>query len=383
MSVTVRFVEVLVVHQQGVPGLLDIDDELGAVVRGDDRGDARLRMVLLGVDRHASGRDDLERLERGAVHDHVLRRPVGAGDGVPVLPALELGGLDRARLEPDLDRGDGLRRVHPEIDQVDLGVAADHVEIAAGRRDPRDVHRVAGVQHVDDLVRAAVDQGDLAGVAQSHREQIVDIEVVLRRVGALLDRHVHGPGLAHLLQAELGRRPWVVQQVARHQVDLALGQLARGAPVRHAGGRAVVDERLQVVVAELAREVGRERLARGALPEHAMAAGAALEVDLVGLRELGLGQARHAGLLAGRLDRRLFEHVQARLVAVLRLGLVLFELFLRGLLLSLPDLSERKDACRGERQAERGVTHESLPRVVHLFLAAAPVDRLDRGQGST
>jgi ferredoxin len=80
---------------------------------------------------------------------------------------------------------------HPEIDQVDLGVAADDVEVAPGGRDPRDVHRIAGVEHVDDLVGAAVDQGDLAGVAQGHREQVVDVDVVLRcirPVGLFVER---------------------------------------------------------------------------------------------------------------------------------------------------------------------------------------------------
>ena len=102
-------VDVLVVDQQDLPGLLDVDDELRMLVRGDDRGHARLGVELLRVDGHAAGRHDLERLERRAVHDRVLRRPVGAGDRVLVLVALVLRGLDRARLEADLDLGDADR----------------------------------------------------------------------------------------------------------------------------------------------------------------------------------------------------------------------------------------------------------------------------------
>jgi hypothetical protein len=176
--------------------------------------------------RHAAGRDHLERLERRAVHEDVLGRPVGAGDRVFILPGLVLRSLDRARLEADLDRCHDLRRIHPEIDQVDLGVTADHVEVAAGRRDPRDVHGIAGIQHVDDLVAGAVDQGDLAGVAQRHREQVIDVEIVLRLLGPFRDRDLDGPGIPNLGHAEFGRARHVVEEVAAHQIDLALGQLA-------------------------------------------------------------------------------------------------------------------------------------------------------------
>ncbi len=55
-------VHVLVVDQQDLAGFLDVDDELRMLVRGDDRGDARLGMVLLRIDRHAARGDDLERL---------------------------------------------------------------------------------------------------------------------------------------------------------------------------------------------------------------------------------------------------------------------------------------------------------------------------------
>ena len=141
-----QVLDVLVVDEQDLAGFLDVDDEFRLEVRGHDRGDARLRMIFLRVVGHAAGRDDLERLERRAVHDHVLRRPVGAGDRVLVLVALELRGLDRARLGADLDFGDRLRRIHPQIDQVDLGVAADREQIASRCRHARDMHRVAGLE---------------------------------------------------------------------------------------------------------------------------------------------------------------------------------------------------------------------------------------------
>ena len=39
---------------QDLAGLLHVHDELGLEVRGDDRRDARLRVVLLRVDGHAA-----------------------------------------------------------------------------------------------------------------------------------------------------------------------------------------------------------------------------------------------------------------------------------------------------------------------------------------
>ncbi len=153
--------DVGIVDQKDLSGLLHVDDELRPVMRGQDRGDTRLGVVDLLVIDHAAGRDDLERLQSVAVHDYVLWRPVGAGDRVLVLEALELRGLDRTRLGSDLDLGDGVRLFHPQVDHVDLGIAADHEEIAARGRDPADMHRVAGVDHRLDLVAGAVDQGDL------------------------------------------------------------------------------------------------------------------------------------------------------------------------------------------------------------------------------
>src|SRR3546814_4752377 len=80
--------------------------------------------------------------------------------------------------------------------------------------------------------------------------------------------------------APFGRVRWLVLQEARHDVDLLGGQLPRGAPVGHAGRRAEVDQRLEVVGALGTGDVRGQRLAGGALAQHAMAAGAALEEDL-------------------------------------------------------------------------------------------------------
>ena len=101
--------------------------------------------------------------------------------------------------------------------------------------------------------------------------------------------------------------------VARHQVDFGVGELARGAPVRHAGRRAVLDEHLQVLGALGERDVGRQRLAGRALAQHAVAAGAALEVDLPRLVELGLRHRRRLRIdVLVHLDAR--ERRAARLV---------------------------------------------------------------------
>ena len=158
-------VDVGVVDHQRLAGLLHVDDEFRLEVRGHDRRDPRLRMVLLGVHCHTAGRHDLQRLQRVALHDDVLRRPVGACDRELVLEALVLGGIDRARLETDADLGDVVGLLHPQVDHVHLGVATDHVQVAPRSRQPRNVHRIAGLDDVDDLLGVAVDQRDLAGVA--------------------------------------------------------------------------------------------------------------------------------------------------------------------------------------------------------------------------
>ena len=101
-----QVLEVGVVDQQDLAGFLHVDNELRLEVRGQDRGDARFRMVGLLVIDVAAGRDDLLRLQRVAIHDDVLRRPIGPGDRVLVFLALEFRGLDRARLGADLDLGD-------------------------------------------------------------------------------------------------------------------------------------------------------------------------------------------------------------------------------------------------------------------------------------
>jgi hypothetical protein len=180
--------QVLVIDHQNLAGFLGVDDELRVVVRGDDGRDAGLRMVFLGADHHAAGRFDAQRLQGVAFHDDELRRPVGAGDRILVFVTLELGGFHRARFEADLDFGD-VGGSHPQVDQVDARIAADHVEVAAGLRHARDMHRIAGLEDLDDLLALAVDQRDLAGIAQGDGEQVAEIEIVhlLRR--ALARRH--------------------------------------------------------------------------------------------------------------------------------------------------------------------------------------------------
>ena len=122
---------VLVVDQQDLARFLDVHDELGMLMRGNDRCNAWFRVVFLSIYGHAACRHDLLRLKREAVHDHVLRRPVGSRNCVFVFKALVLRRLDRTRFQADLDRGDLVRLLHPQVYHVDLGVAANHVQVAS------------------------------------------------------------------------------------------------------------------------------------------------------------------------------------------------------------------------------------------------------------
>ena len=311
-----EILDVLVVDEEDLAGLLDVDDEVRVLVRGDDGRHARLRMILLRVDGETAGRDDLQWLERVAVHDHVLRRPVGAGYGVAVLPALVFGRLHRACLEADLDLGHGVRLLEPEIDEVDLGVTADGVDVAPRGGEARDVHGIARVDDVDDLLAVAVDQRDLAAVAKGHREEILDVVAVHLLLRSLVDGHQDLPCGLHLRHAVLGRLRRLVLQIARHEIHFLGVELARAAPVRHACRGAEVDEHLEVFRAARLRDVGRERLAGGALAQHAVTARAALEVDALGLLELRRAERRCAGgnHLIARQDLR-------RRALVLELGI--------------------------------------------------------------
>ncbi|MCY1366673.1 hypothetical protein D9M69_535780 [compost metagenome] len=117
--------------------------------------------------------------------------------------------------------------------------------------------------------------------------------------------------------------------VTRHHVHLFFGHLAAGLPVRHAGRRAIGDEDLEVVRALAHRDVGRERLAGGALAQHAVAARAALEVHLARHIELGLRHGRRLGVHA--LHHGLgADGGTARLVVGLGLADALFVLRVQG-----------------------------------------------------
>ena len=140
--------------------------------------------------------------------------------------------------------------------------------------------------------RVAVDQRDFAGVAQRDRHQVLDVVLVHLLLRPLGDRDDDLPRRLHFLHPELGRRRRRLLDVARHQVDLLRCHLAGGLPVRHAGRRAVGDEHLEVVGTLAERDVGGERLAGGALAQHAVTAGAALEVDLARLVEFRLRHRR-------------------------------------------------------------------------------------------
>ena len=135
-------------------------------------------------------------------------------------------------------------------------------------------------------------------------------------------------------------------------------ELAGRAPVRHAGGRAELDERLQVVGALRLRDVRGQRLAGRALAQHAVAAGAALEVDLLRVLELRARHVRragrHADLRAGGADGRgralVLELGRRRRMLGRRFGL----------------LRRRRDAlARSAATWARSPTPSLLPQLVH------------------
>src|SRR5690606_25880363 len=96
-----------------------------------------------------------------------------------------------------------------------------------------------------------------------------------------------------------------------------VGQVTGGTPVRHAGGRTEVDQRLQVFGAAFAGDVRGQRLAGCALAQYTVTACATLEVDLLRAGELGFTDVRCA-----RSDDHLaaFNRARCALVFQLRRG---------------------------------------------------------------
>ena len=181
------------------------------------------------------------------------------------------------------------------------------------------MHRVARRDDGDDLFRVPVDQRHLAGVTQRHREEVVEVVGIHLLLRSLLRRHQHFPGRLHLRHAVFGRLRRRLLHVARHEVDLFVGKLARSAPIGHPRRRAVLDEDLQVLGAFLQSDVRREWLARGPLAQHAVTTGAPFEIDLAPFLELRLGHRRRF-----RIDVLVHLHLgqgrAAGLIADLLLG---------------------------------------------------------------
>ena len=171
--------QVAVIDQFYLAGFLNVDDELRVLMGRDDGSNPGFGMILPGIHRKATGRDDLPRLESIAVHQHELWRPVGTGDGQLVLVSLVLRSFDGTGFQADLDFSHGLRIFHPQIDEIDPGVAADHEKVTSRGRNSRNVHRIAGIDDFDKFLGIAIDEGDLTGVAQRYRDQIVEVIAVL------------------------------------------------------------------------------------------------------------------------------------------------------------------------------------------------------------
>ena len=226
--------EVSVINHVHHAGFLGIDQEFRTVVRTDDGGDARFRVILVGVRGHATGTHHLERLQRIAIHDRVLRRPVGAGNRVTVFVTLVLRGFDRARFQANLDLGYRRRFLHPQVDQHNLGVAADDVEVTTRFRNTRNVHCIASVDDIKNFLAGAIDQRNLASVTQRHRKEVGQVDVVHLGLRTLRRGNKQLPRRIHFLQAIFRRCRRFMLHIARHDVHFLLGQSAGTTPVRHA-----------------------------------------------------------------------------------------------------------------------------------------------------
>ena len=291
-----QIVEIRVVDHIDLAGFLRVDDELRMVVRCHDGCDARFRVVFLWVNRHAASRHNLQRLQRRAIHDDVLRRPVGTGNRILVFIALVLRCFNRTGFQTDTDFGNGIRLGHPQIDQVDLAVAADHIKVTTRGRDARNMHGIACWQNRDDLLGVAINEGNFTAVTQGDREDVGNIETVFLLLGALIDGDHDLPGAFHVLHAEFRRGRRLLLDITRHQIHFGRRQLTARTEVRHTGGRTVGNEGLQIFGTICQRFVGSQRFTRGTLTQHTVAAGAAFKIDLARLIKFSHGHLRGFGV---------------------------------------------------------------------------------------
>ncbi len=123
-----------------------------------------------------------------------MRRPVGAtddvfaitgyGDVTCVVGHLRFGHEHAARLLPEVDLG------HLAVTALGVPEAAGNAThrflgiVVLGSLD--DVYRVAGIDVIDNFVRVAVDNGDLAGVTLDDDKEVFPVTAVQRLVRIIL-----------------------------------------------------------------------------------------------------------------------------------------------------------------------------------------------------
>ena len=146
------------------------------------------------------------------------------------------------------------------------------------------VYRVAGRDVGDDFVLVAVDDGDLADITLDDQEEVFPVAVVhgLGRVILGVDEDL--VTLFHQSQRHLRRYRRHLLDVLGHHGDFVLRQDI--VEVVHAAFSTVGNDLFQAGLTQFLGVLGLQVLAGGALAQGAVTAGAALEVDRLGLIEL-------------------------------------------------------------------------------------------------
>ncbi|MNZ79950.1 hypothetical protein D3C78_985690 [compost metagenome] len=166
------------------------------------------------------------------------------------------------------------------------------------------MHRITGLDQLDDLFAVTVDQGNLAVIAQCHRKQVGQVELAQLPGRTILGFDQHFPGFQRFGHAPFRWRRRRVLNELGHVRDLIFGQRIGRSPIRHACGRSIGNQRLQEGLPAGLGDVRRQGFPGGTFAQNAMAAGAALEVDFLGCVELGLAHVGRAGGFGhGRVGR--------------------------------------------------------------------------------
>ena len=173
-----------------------------------------------------------------------------------------------------------------------------------------DVHRVTGINVIHDLVLVTVNDGDLAGITLDNHEEVLPVTTVQRFGGIVLGFDIDFVTLFHQRERHFRRNRGFHLNVGGQHLDLFLAEDI--VEVVHTTFGTQRDNTLQTLLTFLFGLYRLQALACGALTQHTMTTGAALEVHAFRCLEIGLVQGNQRLILLGKSHSRGSYQTHAR-----------------------------------------------------------------------